>query len=384
MIHHDEREYQAAVGETAERFQRQLDEAIRRTSGSALSVIEKIQREIPTDRYAHSQSLAFAVDKSGGQPRLLMGVRNRRAKGHFQEPLHKHALHQVVERAGIPALYVTRLLERPYGLELLRENLATIYGQEEDKQVLVRSVGQEIRGVLSNAYRRMDSGPIVEAFARACQGVGAKPIEGVGGDLRWAIKCVLPKVFQPATRAGNEELIAFGIELSNSDYGCGTLSVKVFVQRIICTNYATMEQAMREVHLGKRVGADDFAFSEKTIRLDTEAQVSKVQDIVKGILAPKRVNELVGRIGKALDERIDPRQAWSELPKLGLLKGEVEKVKELFNDAGVEVLPAGTSPARLSNAISWFAKSAEPERRLELEAVAGKILVEPIALKEAA
>lgn len=384
MIHHDQREYQVAVGETANRFQKQLNQAIEKTSGSALSVIEKVQREIPNDRYAHSQALEFAIDKGGAEPRLLMGLRNPRAKGHFREPLHRHALNQVVERAGIPALYVTRLLERPYGLELLVENLSTIYGREDDKQVLVRSVGEEVRGVLSNAYRRMDSGPIIEAFAKACQGVGAKPIEGVGGDLRWAVKAVLPKVFQPATRVGSEELIAFGVELSNSDYGCGTLSVRVFMQRIICTNYATMEQAMREVHLGKRVGADDFEFSEKTIKLDTEAQVSKVQDIVRGILAPKRVNELVGRIGKALDERIDPKQAWAELPKLGLLKGEVEKVKELFNDAGVEVLPMGTSPARLSNAISWFAKSAEPERRLELEVLAGKILIDPIALKEAA
>ena len=45
----------------------------------------------------------------------------------------------------------------------------------------------------------------------------------------------------------------------------------------------------------------------------------------------------------------------------------------------------GASPARLSNAVSWFAKSAPTaERRLELEHVAGQILLKPFALKEAA
>jgi hypothetical protein len=103
--------------------------------------------------------------------------------------------------------------------------------------------------------------------------------------------------------------------------------------------------------------------------------VLAVRDMVKGVLAPAKVNALVGRIGKALEERIDTKSAWAELPKLGLLKGEVDKVKELFNDAGVEMLPIGQTQARLSNAVSWFAKSAAtPERRLELEQIAGDLL----------
>jgi hypothetical protein len=60
-----------------------------------------------------------------------------------------------------------------------------------------------------------------------------------------------------------------------------------------------------------------------------------------------------------------------------LLKGEVDKVQEIFLNGGVEELPVGTTRARLANAISWFAKSAEtPERRMELEIAAGDYMIE--------
>jgi hypothetical protein len=373
MIHHDQRDYDVAVDETAKRFQVQLEETIHKSQKSALTVMEKVQNETPSDRVAHTTSIEFAVD--GDDPKvLLMGLRNRKAKGYFQEPLHKNALDQVAERAGIPGTYVNRLLEKDYGRQLLVENFSTIFQKEEDKKYLVRSVNGQIRGVLSNSFRRMNSGPIIEAFAQACEGVGAVPVEGVGGDLRWAIKAILPMVFQPSKKKGTEEIIAFGVQLSNSDFGKGTLSLNAFMTRVICTNYATLEQVLREVHLGKRL-SDDLEFSKETYEADTKTQVLAVRDMVKGVLAPGKVNALVGRIGEALEARIDPKEAWAELPKLGLLKGEVEKVKELFNDAGVEMLPPGTTQARLSNAISWFAKSAATaERRLELEQVAGDLL----------
>jgi len=374
MIHHDSRDYDVAVDETAKRFQAQLEETIHRSQASAMSVIEKVQRETPYDRIAHSQSLEFAVDGDSDKG-IIMSLHNRKAKGYFSERLHKHALDQVAERAGVPGTYINRLLGKPYGRELIVDNLSKIFREEEDSKYLVRSVNGEVRGVLGSTYRLMDSGPIIESFAKACQDIGAVPIEGVGGDLRWAVKAILPMVFQPSKKQGTEELIAFGVQLSNSDFGKGALGLNAFMTRVICTNYATLEQVLRQVHIGKRL-SDDLEFSRETYAADTKTQVLAVRDMVRGVLAPDKVNALVGRIGKSLEERIDPKQAWQDLPKLGLLKGEIDKVKELFIDGDVEVLPPGTTKARLANAVSWFAKSAAtPERRLELEEVAGTLLL---------
>ena len=380
MYHHDSREYDAAVDEAGRKFKVRLEEQIQASQRSAMGVIEKVQSEVPVDRICHSRALTFALEESQvpDEPqRILMGIKDRKAKGFFMEPLHKHALAQVAERAGMPETYLNRLLNRSYGRELIIENLTTIYGKEDPAKYLIRTVGDEVRGVLSDSFRRMDSRPIIEAFAGECQAIGAVPIEGVAGDLRWSLRAVLPLVFQPSKKPGYEEFVAFGLSLSNSDFGVGALSLRIFAMRIWCSNMAQMEEALRQVHLGKRL-SDNIEFSDETYRLDTQTQVSAVKDLVRGNLSPAKINETVALIGKALEEKIDPKAMWAELPKQGLLKGEVEKVKEVFNDGGVEMLPPGTTVARLSNAISWFARQPEivPERRMELEIVAGRILMQ--------
>jgi hypothetical protein len=384
MIHHSDKDYDVALGEATAGFKAKLEEMIHKTQRSAMTVIERVQRETPVDRVADSTSLEFSVNGEEGKQNILMGLRNRKAKNYFNEALHKHALDQVCERAGIPGTFVNRLLEKPYGRELIVENLTTIFKKDENKKFLVRSVNDEVRGVLSNSFKRMDSGPIIEAFAKACEKVGAVPVEGVGGELRWAVKAILPMVFQPKVKNGMEEVLAFGIQLSNSDYGKGVLGLNAFCTRLVCTNTATLEQVMRQVHLGKRL-SEDIEFAADTYKADTNTQVLAIRDMVGQILAADKINALVGRIGEALEKRIDPKEAWQELPKMGLLKGEIDQVKALFIDGDVEVLPRGTTQARLSNAVSWFAKSAAtPERRLELEEIAGELLLPKLKEKAAA
>jgi len=384
MIHHSDKDYDVALGEAAAGFKTKLEEMIHRTQHSAMTVFEKVIRETPDDRLADSTQLEFLVDGEEDSNAILMGPRNHQAEHYFCNRLHKNGLDQIAERAGIPSTYVNRLLDKPYGRELIIENLSRIYREEENKKLLVRSVDGEVRGVLSDSFKRMDSEPIIKAFVEACGKIGAVPVEGIGGDLRWAIKAMLPHVFQPSAKRGMEEVVAFGLQLSNSDFGKGPLGLNAFCTRLVCTNTATLEQVMRKIHIGKRL-SDDMVFSKETYRLDTDLMVSAVKDMVHQVLAPDKVNALVGRIGEALEARIVPAEAWKELPGLGLLKGEIDKVKELFVDGDVEMLPSGATKARLANAISWFAKSLTvPERRLELEEVAGQIMLPPVREKAAA
>lgn len=368
MLHHDNRDYNTAVAETLQRFQAQLLATITRSQDTAQTVIDRVQRDTPTDRIAASPKISVTVDEAD-QHTLLLSVGTYRAR------MHKNALDQLATRAGLPGLFITRLLDRPYGRELIAQNLSTIMQKEDPTKLLLREVDGEIRGIMSSSYKRLDSAPIIDAFAGACHKVGAVPIEGVGGDLRWAVKAILPQVYQPSTKHGTEEAIAFGIQLSNSDYGHGALGLNMFAMRIACTNYATMEQVMRQVHLGKRLD-DNIEFSAETYKADTRTQVLAVRDMVHAMLDAPRINALVTRIGQALEQRIDVKKAWLELPKLGLQKSEIEQVKALFVDGDIEQLPRGVTIGRLSNAVSWFAKSAAtPERRLALEQMAGTLLL---------
>ena len=382
MIHHDSRQYQEAVKEA----QIHLEESIHAKSASALAVIQKVQETELVDRIVGTPALRFShsaevikIDEKTEKTvhTIIMGTRHHGANS-FDEPLHKHALNQAADRAGIPETFINRMLERPYGGDLIVENLNTIFAKEEPDRLLVRSTGDQVRGVLSDSYRRLDSRPIIDMFAKACGEIGAVPIEGIDGDLRFALKAVLPKVhIIGADTHGSEEAVALGIQLSNSDFGCGALSLAVFWVRCFCTNTATREDLLRKRHLGKRLD-DDMIYAQETYEADTKAMTLALRDNVRGALGPAAVEKMLATADKALALSIDPKKFFErggELEKLKLTKGEIEKARENYMNAGIQILPRGDSVYRMSNTLSWIAQSADTaERRLELERVAGQIL----------
>lgn len=399
MYHHDNnRSYEQGLKDA----QVHLEEQMHKKIASAQRVIEMVQSTQPHDRIVGTKGVRFSyrmeeqpaaiangkkVEPPPAKPIILMGTRQHNAKNAFEEAMHRHALNQAAGRAGIPETFLNRMLERPYGAELICENLNTIFQKEDPDRFLVRSVDDQVRGVLSDTYRRMDSRPILEAFAKTCQELGAVPVEGVGGDLRFSIKALLPKVYMVGHKKGHEEVFAFGASLSNSDFGCGALSLQFFLWRIWCSNTATREDSLRRVHLGKRL-AEDITYSDETYQADTKTMVLAVRDHVKGVLAAPKVEEALAMIETALDTSVEPKQFFDrggELEKLKLTKSEIEKARETFNNGGVEELPRGNNVARMSQAIAWIAQTADTaERRLELERIAGQVLEQKKAEKKAA
>jgi hypothetical protein len=94
---------------------------------------------------------------------------------------------------------------------------------------------------------------------------------------------------------------------------------------------------------------------------------------VASALTPDRVRAYCDVITQAAAEKID---AGAELKKLkAITKGERDTIVDAFNSPDVEMMPAGNTLWRLSNAISWVAQKADgDDRRLELEKIAGDLL----------
>jgi hypothetical protein len=257
-----------------------------------------------------------------------------------------------------------------WGAELVAENLNRIYHNGNGARYLTRSVKNEVRGFLSDSYRRLDSRPIVDQFIQAVATFGAVPLDGYALETKIAVKAVLPYVFEPVPH----EVMIFGVALENSDFGQGALSLRTFVERLWCTNRAISTEDLRKIHLGARLG-EDLQLSQRTYDLDTQTMASAAQDIVQRSLAAENVNEYMGLIEKANTEKIDPKNVMGFLKK-NLRKGEVDAVVEAFNSPEVEMLPPGSTTWRMSNAISWIAntKVEDEGRKLEVMKVAGAML----------
>jgi hypothetical protein len=346
----------------------------------AKQVVEYVQSLQPVDRIVKIPKLVFKVDEQ--QQRLVVklpGTKDKRETTY--ELLHRNALQQAATKAGIPMAFADKLMGTDWGRELLAENFTEIF-HHVDEKALLRSVGTEVRGFLSDRYRRLDSRPLVDAFARVCAEVGALPFEGYVCDTKVALQAIIPKVYEPIPG----EYMAYGVNFENSDFGNGALNVVSFLLRLRCRNGAIGGDPMRRVHLGKRLD-EEVEYSQETYDLDQKTTVSALQDVVRANLDTSRIETMQGVIRKAAEQELtdDRRKNVVELLKKYMTKEEIERANKKFNEPDVELLPAGNSMWRMSNAISWLAGEVEnEERKIELQKVAGRLLPEMPKLQQAA
>jgi hypothetical protein len=366
LTHHSAADYNVAASEAAKEARGKFEAEIERGKTRALAVINQVETQVPQDRIVASKKLQFGLNGDTG----AIEVQFPDADG-TREGFHRHAIGQAAAKADIPITFIDRLMEKgQWGRELVADNLNRIYHNGNGERYLTRSVKGEVRGFLSDSYRRMDSRPILESFLLGVQKYGAVPVDGFALETKVAVKVVLPHVFEPV----DHEVMIFGAAFENSDFGNGAISVRSFVERLWCTNRAISTEDLRKIHLGARLG-EDLQLSERTYRLDTATMASAVQDIVQYTLAPPNVNKYLDTIKQANEQKIEPRQVMAFLKK-NLRKAEAENVIEAFNSPDVEMLPAGNTKWRMSNAISWIAntKVEDEERKLEVMKVAGAIL----------
>ena len=339
-------------------LQRKIDEGTRR----AAEVIATIQRDQPRDQIVRLRATGFEVAPTGG-------VHVRVADDRYQPT--DFALGQIAARAGIPHPYLRELATpqaAPWQHQLASEILGRHHANAGDGRALVRSVRGQLRGWVSDRYRRLDSRPLVEALADEALKAGAVPVDGVATETRVALKVILPQILEPIPG----EYLAVGAEWSTSDYGNGVHSFRAFSIRVACLNGLTRENLLKQVHLGGKL-SEEIEFSDRTHRLDTAASVSALRDVVRGAFGPAGRDRMLGAICAANDRTMNKAQlsaATRALPK------NVQKsVIDAFESPDVINLPEGNTAWRASNAVSWIARNTQdPELRLDLERAAGALV----------
>jgi hypothetical protein len=382
LLHHGSRNYNEAASDAANRAREKMEGLFETGRRKGATIINRVMTEVPTDHLVPGPRLRFDGDiyerEEGAPADILMRVDS---KEDF-EPLsiQKFAMGQICSRANIPTRYAEFLREPEqagWGHKLLAENFNQLYSHDKDN-FLTRSYDGRLRGFLSDRYRRLDSRPLLESFTGECQKYGLVPIEGYGSETKVALKALLPCVFEPVPN----EVMCFGVMWENSDYGNGAHTIRAFAMRLWCTNYAITEVGFRQIHLGKRL-TENMTWSNQTYALDTQATASQIRDVVNQGISPASIEAFCSVIKAANEQEIDPKKMMGDLSKY-MNKGELEMVKDKYNEPDVVALPAGNTVWRMSNAISWVAgnKIDDDERKVEVMRVAGGLL-ERVAKKAA-
>lgn len=356
LYHHDSRDYVVASQEAAKHAKNVIESLIKNGQEGACKALTILDEQQPADQYYASSKLMFRSES--GKIKLN------------DLDIHRHALVQVGEKIGIPspsksAEFFSDEEYLPHFCSILNSAF-----KRQDKVYLTRSVNGEVRGFLSDKFKRMDSRPIIHSLIEEAVGFGAVPIGAMVLDTKVFLKMLLPQIYEPAPN----EVMAFGIVFQNSDYGDGALTMKGFVYRLWCTNLGMCEDAFRQIHLGRKISGLDVPLSNRTYELDTATTASLVKDVTRAVLSPESVKIKLDKVKEAAEKEIDASSVLKHLQeKAKVNKEESEKIAELYNSADIRLMPAGQTAWRLSNAISLLAQSCSAARSLELEDLAGKV-----------
>jgi hypothetical protein len=376
LFHHGAASYETQIGIMAENVRKRFEASIYAGKHEAQRMLEQIDREVPADQLLPSAAMRFVPAANGVE--VLIG-------GETQERIHDHALRQFCQRGAFNLKYGRQLTDmasaagaeknaKPgagdWARELLAHNLNELYtrGPGAGKRYLKRSVDSEVRGWLSDRYRRLDCRPLLSSFHElAIRQAGAVPMRAYSLPTKVALRVVLPVIFEPIP---NQPML-YGLEWANSDFGHGGHTLRAFIHQPWCTNEATRDDILREVHRGGQL-SEDFSYSKKTYELDQATSESALRDTIKGLLAPASVDATMAVLKQAHEEKLDPKKIPVMLKQLR--KSEIEQVTEIFTSADIENLSPGQNRWRLSNAISFLATETEDKyRALELERMSGKI-----------
>ena len=276
-----------------------------------------------------------------------------------QYTLHGNAIGQLADKMGIPSRYLRQLAS----------------GDEWRTRVLIRTVGQQVRGVLSDSYRRLNSVEILTAFVQEASQQGAVIADAYMSDTKVWAETILPQPIVVPTVKNGEVVIFAGARFSTSDYGDGAVDMRAFLLNGACLNGMVRESVMKQVHLGSRL-PDNLQLSNRTYELDTRTTVSAVRDLTRGLFSKDNIMQKAIEIQGAAEIDVDFDQELKRLVKAGsLLKSEGESVEKILMrndpDDGVQ---GGATLWKLTQAITAHARELEPRRSRELHEISGALL----------
>lgn len=293
-----------------------------------------------------------------------------------QFTLHDNAIGQLADRMGIPQRYLRGLASgEPWAKQLAATLLNEHSGWTQRSRVLVRTVGQQVRGVLSDSYRRLNSVEILTAFVQEAAQQGAVISDAYMNDTKIWAETILPTPLTVPTAKNGDVVIFAGARFSTSDYGDGAVDMRAFLLNGACLNGMVRESVMKQVHLGSKL-PDNLQLSQQTYELDTKTTVSAVRDLTKGLFSKDNLMKKAIEIQGASEMEVDFEHELKRLTRDGgLLKQEGKEVEKiLMRNDPEDGVQGGATLWKLTQAITAHARELSPERSRELHELSGQLL----------
>jgi hypothetical protein len=315
------------------------------------------------DFIAPSSALRFGVNPAN---QITVSLPNDRA---FD--LTTLAENQVGDFLGIPRRFAQRLsTEMP---DLLAHNLNTLGGRTDSRRML-RTLDGVGRSFLSDSYKRVDNEEVFDGIFPSLMRLGAEVESCNVSDDYLHLQAVIHRM-EGEIRVGDP--VRYGVVISNSEVGRGSLSIRPILYRLRCLNgMVVADQARRRAHIGgsylENADLGWLALTSETQKLKVKAMVAELGEYLESLATPERFEKTLGAYREVADQPLpaDPTPVVESLAaRYSLNKSESE--------SALVALCESKDYTRwgLANAVTWIANDASSyDRAVELEAVGGTLM----------
>ena len=270
--------------------------------------------------------------------------------GEYQ--LTDNSLNQLCGRLEIGTRYISKCL--PVSQELVNHNLHFWIKNNKHTELMLRTYDKEpmneVRAIMSNRYKRIDSDVVANSTLNKLMDMGAELKYSHYDRDTMNITAVLPKLEGEVVEG---DFVQGGITITNSEIGQGSLVVKPFIYRLVCTNGMVAPEYLNQFyakHVGKMIIDIDNDDQWKTI-------VSKMEQQLELVANPELFEENLNRLKQATEQKINSHQIEVLAKNHGLSDVERAGVFERLNHYVGDTFV--TSKYDVANAITNIANDEE-------------------------
>lgn len=277
-------------------------------------------------------------------------------KQHGPKVLRSNAFSNLMTKLGAPADFVRDRLPAPLQLATTNWLMASC---EKNQSALLRLRGDEVAAVVSDRYCPIDQEELLACIRAALvqqNALGEIEVKSIATGLVDVVRLTFPSE-QEAVKVG--DVTALGLDISSSSFGKSAVHVRGLLWRLKCTN-------------GLRVQEKAGSFSFRHVG-DIDRMRAGIAEAIPSALAVARGT--MGRWKAAVDVMVNDVAALINSMR-ELTMGEQKLIEEhVQREVGALALPEHAPLYDVLNGVTSAAQALVPARRLELEGMAGDLLV---------
>jgi hypothetical protein len=276
---------------------------------------------------------------------------------------------QLASYLNIPKAYYDRM-KMQGNIELLAKNAQWWLDKQSDRR-MVRTLDGNVRGILSDRYRRLDNHDLLTAMLPILLEAKADIVTCDVSEKKLYLKFL---THQMTGEVKKGDIVTLGGIIQNSEIGFGSLSIQPLLLRKVCDNGLIINDlAYRKYHVGRKSQQEtiDISYSDETNTAIDKAFWLKTRDVIKETVSQTTMDKALKLIKGAAGLKIEDPQVAMELTstKLGLNVEESNSVLTHLIKGG------DLSSWGMLNAVTRAAQDVESfDRSVELETLASQLL----------